>query len=56
MPLPGFEFWLAMAIVIGIPVATILLNRHKRGRGWIFLAGLVAFIVIGNIIESLLTK
>ena len=42
-------------IVFGFPAAVILLNRRKRNIGWWLLSGLVAFIILGNIVEKVTT-
>ena len=55
MPLTGIEFAIGSAIVIGLPLAIIFLNRWRRGAGWWLLAGLVGFVVIGNASEKLTT-
>lgn len=39
------------ALVFGLPVAVLLLNRVWRHSGWWLLAGLIGLIIVGNIIE-----
>lgn len=51
MPLSMTELIIGIVILIGVPAMTILLNKRRRGWGWLFLAGVVALFVIGNLIE-----
>lgn len=52
MPISGFDLIVAVAIMIGLPIAVIFLNRWKPRLGWWLLGGVVALVVIGNIIEQ----
>ena len=52
MPISGFDLMFALAIMIGLPVAAILLNRWKPRTGWWLLGGVIAFVIVGNIIEQ----
>ena len=54
MPINGFELAVGVAIMIGLPVAVIALNRWKATAGWWLLGGAIAFVVIGNVIERLI--
>ena len=42
----------AVAVMIGLPVAVVLLNRRKPRTGWWLLGGVMAFVIVGNIIEQ----
>lgn len=52
MPIGSFDLMAALAIMIGLPIAIILLNRWKPRSGWWLLGCVIAFIIIGNIIEQ----
>jgi ABC-type Fe3+ transport system permease subunit len=52
MPISAFDLSVALAIMIGLPVAFIFANRQEPRRGWWLLAGVVALVIIGNIIEQ----
>jgi hypothetical protein len=55
MPLTGFEFAIAVAIIIGLPVGVVMLNMWRsRAGGWL-LGALVTFILLGNAVEKLAT-
>lgn len=41
-----------IGVVFGVPILVVLLNRRRRGLGWIILCALVGLIVIGNLIEA----
>lgn len=51
MPLSMTELAIGIAILMGVPAMTILLNKRRRGWGWLFLTGVIALFVIGNLIE-----
>lgn len=55
MPITAFELAVGIAILIGVPAITLLLNKRRRGWGWIFLLGVVAAFVIGNVVETIAT-
>ena len=55
MPLNFADFLIGSAIVIGLPVAVILMNRWRPGTGWWLIAAVVVFVVVGNLIERLAT-
>lgn len=55
MPITLPQLLIAIAILIGVPTMTVVLNRHRRGWGWVFLAGVIAVFVIGNLIEYFAT-
>lgn len=42
-------------VVIGVPIAVILLNRWKRSAGWWLLVAFIALLTAGNIAEKLIT-
>jgi len=44
-----------VAVVFGLPMAAVLLNRWKRNAGWWLLAALVAIVIAGNIAEQVAT-
>jgi hypothetical protein len=39
-------------VVFILPITVITLNRKKYPWGWIVLAAFIAFMVVGNIVES----
>jgi hypothetical protein len=55
MPLSGLQFAIGVAMVIGLPVALVMLNRRRPRAGWWMLAAVVALIIIGNGIEKAVT-
>ena len=42
-------------ILTGFPVAVVFLNRRKRNAGWWLLIRVVAFVIVGNAIEEVVT-
>lgn len=42
-------------ILFGLPLAIFLLNRRKRNAGWWLLVGSMAFLIVGNVIEKVIT-
>jgi hypothetical protein len=42
-------------VAIGLPIIVVLLNRYKRNAGWWFFVAIIAFILIGNVVERLTT-
>jgi len=54
MPISMTELVIGITILVGVPTVTIFLNRRRRGWGWLFLAGVIAVFVIGNIIERMI--
>jgi hypothetical protein len=40
------------ALVFGLPIAVLLLNRRWRYSGWWLLVGLIGLIIVGNIVEK----
>jgi hypothetical protein len=55
MPLSGLQFAIGVAMVIGLPVAFVMLKRRRPRAGWWMLAAVVALIIIGNGIEKAVT-
>lgn len=45
-----------IGLVFGLPFVVILLNKRKRGLGWIALCSLVVFIIVGNVIETAIQR
>ena len=43
------------AILFGLPVAIVVLNTRKRNAGWWLLAGVLAFVIVGNLAEKVTT-
>ena len=41
-----------VGVVFVLPILVILLNSRRRGLGWILLCVLVAFIIVGDLIEA----
>lgn len=52
MPISNFDLMVAVAIMIGLPIAIILLNRWRSRSGWWLFGCVIAFIIIGNINEQ----
>jgi hypothetical protein len=46
---------LGAMILIGLPVAVVLLNRWRRNAGWWLVSAVVALMIIGNAAERLIT-
>jgi len=44
-----------IAILFGLPIAVILLNRRKRNAAWWLLVAAVAFVIVGNFVEKITT-
>lgn len=38
-------------LIFGLPLAIFVFNRRKRNAGWWLLFGVVAFMIVGNLIE-----
>lgn len=55
MPLTGFEFAIAVAIIIGLSFAVVLMNKWRRRAGWWLLVAVVALIITGNVVEKATT-
>jgi uncharacterized membrane protein AbrB (regulator of aidB expression) len=55
MPITGTDFAISIAIMIGLAVAVILLNKRRPKAGWWLIATVVAFVIVGNLIERLAT-
>lgn len=55
MPLTDFDFVVFGAIVLGLPVAFVLLNKWRPRAGWWMLAAVVGFIIVANAAERLIT-
>ena len=55
MPLNFADFLIGSAIVIGLPVAVILMNRWRPRTGRWLIAAVVGFVVVGNLVERLAT-
>lgn len=45
-----------VGVVFGLPALVVLLNRRKSGLGWIALCALVGLLIVGNLIEAVMTK
>ena len=43
------------AILFGLPLAIVWLNARKRNAGWWLLLALVAFVIVGNLAEKVVT-
>ena len=54
MPLSGLDLAIFIAVLIGLPIAVIWLNRRKSPAGWWLLGAVVALLVVGNILEQAL--
>ena len=55
MPLNFADFLIGSAILIGLPVAVILMNRWRPMTGWWLIAAAIGFVVVGNLVERLAT-
>ena len=55
MPISGTDFAISIAIMVGLAVAVILLNKWRPKAGWWLIAVVVAFVIVGNLIERLTT-
>jgi hypothetical protein len=44
-----------IVVLVGLPVAILLLNQRKRNAGWWLLLLFVLLIVVGNAAEKLMT-
>jgi len=47
MALTGATLIVGAAIVLGLPLAVLLLNLRKRHAGWWLLLGVAAFMILG---------
>ncbi|MEN2787101.1 hypothetical protein ACFOKI_04200 [Sphingomonas qilianensis] len=52
MPLTVTDLAVAIAILAGLPIAAVVLNRWKPRMGWLFLGAIIVFVVLGNVIEQ----
>ena len=43
------------AVLFGLPAATFWLNRRRRNAGWWLLVAVVAFVIVGNAAEKVIT-
>jgi predicted PurR-regulated permease PerM len=55
MPIGGFDFAIGLAIMIGLPIAVVLLNKWRPKAGWGLIVAVVGFVIVGNLIERLAT-
>jgi hypothetical protein len=55
MPLSSFDLAIFTAIIVGLPIAVVMMNRWRRRTGWWLLAGVVSLIVLGNVVERAVT-
>lgn len=53
MPISETDFAMGVAIMVGLAVAVILLNKWRPKAGWWLLAVVVAFVIVGNLVERL---
>lgn len=51
----GWGTLIAGLLLLGLPLAILLLNRRKRNAGWLLLLCIVAFVVVGNVAEKMIT-
>lgn len=55
MPISGTDLAVVTAIIVGLVVGVIFLNKRRPKAGWWLLAAVVAFVIVGNLIEKLVT-
>ncbi len=55
MPISGSALIVGAVILFGLPLGVVMLNRRKRNAGWWLLLGVVAFMIVGNVIEKAVT-
>jgi phosphate starvation-inducible membrane PsiE len=46
------ELTIGILILTGVPITTFILNKHRQGVGWMFLAGVILIFIVGNLIEQ----
>jgi hypothetical protein len=54
MPISMTELIIGNLVLAAIVLGVIYLNRRKPGRGWIFLIGISALLIVGNFAEAML--
>jgi hypothetical protein len=52
MALTWGTIFAGFGVVFVLPILVILLNRRRRGLGWIVLCALIGLIILGNFIEA----
>ncbi len=55
MPISGTDLVVVWALIIGLAIGVIFLNKRRPKAGWWLLAAVAALVIVGNLIEKLTT-